>query len=548
MLIESIGQKSNNTAKAVIISKASESGYRPAYPSGIIENLNNDQLVALKKFDLFWTMMDTIDIHGYMSAAISLIGRAAVSAWFKLAKNPEFKNEATERQRKKLYSFYYSMEKDWGNIQDFYTPAYKLLIGMMYFRYFGQAAYFKVRDSKGTPIGFDHLPGLIVPNTDNRGFFKSPAFIQYPTSNPSVKVEYKAEDIIYIINPDMRGSMLGGSDIKALAEFTLPLDIYTQTSAREYMKNSSMPELIWMLPADISDEGFNAFVALLESKYMGASNTGRSPIAVQGDVDIKRIDSYPSDLPYSDSRKETRDELLSVSGTGKAMLGVSEDSGNGLSQYRRNFFEQTVLPIAKFFELAFWEQVNVREFSARGWVLKFNNPDFLTEVERSTVHMRRIQNGVYSPNDAREELGKDPREDELGEAYTDHTKGKGSSLDNPQGSPPEGREDRPDAPANTGEPTLDDQDPPRGDQHDEEPRSSMLSRDNSELIAGLREWKRFAINRVKKGWVLREFNHAFIPEDVAKVIQSYLEESKTIEEVRGIFDIVIGELEKENEW
>lgn len=409
----------------------------------------------------------------------------------------------------------------------------------MYFRYFGQTAYHKIRKN-GQVVGWDHLPGLIVPNTDSSGSFKTPGFYQFPTSDPSYKVEYKAEDIIYIVNPDLRGSMLGGTDVRALAEFTLPLDIYLQTAAREYLKNSSNPELIWMLPADISDEGFDAFVTLLEHKYSGAANMGRNPIAVQGDLKVERLDRLAQDLPYEGARNNTRDETLSVTGTGKAMLGVSDDDGNSIGQYRRNFFEQTVLPIAKFYEQAFWAQVHIRDFNARGWAMVFNNPDFLTAVEKSTVHMRRIQTGVYSPNDARRDLGEEPREG--GDEYVDQN--KKTSPQNPQGSPPEGREDRPDRPANTGEPTLDDQDPARGDQHDELPR--MISRDTSELIQGVKAWRKFAVGRFKKGWPLRPFEHSAIPEKVGNIIQRYLERAETIEEIRDIFDSIIEELENDN--
>lgn len=506
---------------------------RPTIAENDKRLLSKEQLSALEKFSLFWTMMDTVKAHGYLSAAMSLIGRSTVSAWFSISKHPEFDKLATERQRRKLYSFYYALQRDWNNIYDYTTIAQKIMVGVMYLRYFGQVAYRIVRNNAGQAVSFDHLPGFVAPNTDSAGYFKNPAFVHYPTSDVSVTVAYEdPEDIIYITNPDWSGNFAGGSDIQALASFTLPLDIYLQTAARDYLGNSAKPELIYMLPSDITDEAFDAFVAMLEAKYAGPSNVGKNPIAVQGDLKVERIDRLPSDLPYQEAREGTRKETLAVSGTGNAMLGVG-DSGD-IREQRRNFFEQTILPLVKFIEQAFYDQIHLREFLSPGWMIRFNNPDFLTAVERATVHMRYVQNGVYSPNDVREQLGMEPREG--GDVYVDPTK---QSKKNNQGSPPEGREERPDAPGEVGEPTIDDQDPPRGDQHDDESKMvPYISRDK-ELVGALRDWKRFAVSRMKRKMPVRAYSHPAISEDLTNLIQSNLAVAKSIEDVRTIFEVVM---------
>jgi hypothetical protein len=535
MVLETIGKSTSQRSGNAAIIKTPEIGFRPTYPEGVVELLTKEQLSAIKGFRDFWTMMDTVNIHGYVSASMSLIGRSVVSAWFDLAKHGVFGNKATERQKKRLYNFYYSTAKDFSNIHDFFTPAYKILIGIMYFRYFGQAAYFKVRNELGQVIDWDHLPGLIVPNTDTTGSFLNPAFIQFPTANPKDFVEYKAEDVIYIVNPDWRGSILGGTDVRSLAEFTLPLDIYLQTAAREYLGNSNIPELMFMLPPDITDEAFDAVVEMLNSKYSGARNVGKNPIAVQGDLKIERIDSLPSDLPYQEARMDTRDETLAVTGTGTTMFGIGDSDQKDMREFRRNFFEQTIIPILTFFEQALYSQVHVMEFRIPGWEVRFNNPDFLTAVERATVDMRYIQTGVDSPNDVRVRRGDEPREG--GDEYVDPT---GSSGGENQGSPPEGREDRPDRPGETGEPTIDDQDPPRGDQHDDETR--IISRDRERAAHGLRSWKKFVVGRMKRNMVVREYLHEDIPPEVSNLVNEYIEGVEDVEEIKIVFDRMIDHL------
>jgi HK97 family phage portal protein len=562
-LTKPIERKSDNIA--VIQRNVTE--FQPTFPGDIQALLKDQSNPSFQKFLLFWTMMDTIEVHGYSRAAMSAIGRSTIGAWWKLSKHEEWGSSGTERQRRRLYRFYTHQEREWDNIKDFYSLAYKLVIGAMYLRYFGQVAYEVTRNNAGKIIGFDHLTGITVPNTDDRGYFKVPAFVQYPTRDPRINTEFDSpRDIVYIINPDWKGSPLGGSDIEALTEYTLPLDIYLQTAAREYMKNSARPELIFMLPQDISDDAFNAFVAQMEAKYRGASNVGKNPIAVAGELGVKRVDELPQNLPYQDSRKDTREEVLAVSGTGGALLGISDSlSSANIRETRRQFHETTMEPLFKILEQGFYEQIHVREFNAEGWTFVFNNPDFLTAVERATVHMRNIENGIMNPNEAREELGRDPREggDFFVEVASD------PKDDEEQGSPPEGREEEPDDPSNTGEPTDDDQDPERGDQHDEEPKQflTVLSADDpalkewagpvieaedweeaeellatfeatiiGQMIEDVMAWRKFALKRFKRGRKLREFRTEHIPTEAVFIVQASLEEAHDVEEIKYIFN------------
>ena len=59
-----------------------------------------------------------------------------------------------------------SQNRQWDNIKDYQSIAYKLMIGAMYLRYFGQSAYYIVRDGSGKATVLDFLPGLVDPNVD----------------------------------------------------------------------------------------------------------------------------------------------------------------------------------------------------------------------------------------------------------------------------------------------------------------------------------------------------------------------------------------------
>lgn len=491
----------------------------------ILEDLNP----TLERFNAFWELMETVQRHGYLRAAMSVIGKSAVGAWWTLRRHSEYGNRAPKRHRRRLFDFYMGTTRNWDNIKDFYNFAYKLMIAVMYLRYFGQAAFEILRDEQGKPLGLDFLHGLVVPNVDDKGKFKTPAFVQYPTSDPSITVEFqKPTDLVYLVNPDWEGSPMGGTDIEALATYTLPLDLYLMTAARDYMKHRDRPEVVYQLAPDISAEGFDSFVKEMEARHAGASNLGRNPIAVQGEFDVKELRPLPDSLPYQESRQDARDEELAVAGVSGAKLGISDDLSNAnLRELRREFHETSLVPLFTLVEISLYEQVHVREFGISGWEFRFNTPDFLNAVERATVHMRYRMMGASSANEIRYDLGKPARTDPGGDTFVEPM---GATLDE-RGSPPEGREQEPDDPSQTGEPTDDDQDPPRGDGHDEQPEHDILSE--------LRRWKRFVLRRMIAGKPVREFNTEFVPDGVANLVREYLAQVSTVDDAAAVFDTAL---------
>jgi len=528
--IFSLQQQRNNQNVAII--RSLRNTLQVGDQAFLLEDLNP----SIRRFNEFWELMETIKKHGYIRAAMSVVGRSAVGAWWTLRRHAEYGKNAPDLHRKRLFNFYMMRSRQWDNIKDFQNVAFKLMIGIMYLRYFGQAAYEIIRDENtDLPLGLDFLPGLVLPNVDANGKFKSdgPAFIQYPTNNPSYRVEFASpRDLVYLVNPDWEGEPSGGTDIEALSTYTLPLDIYLLGAARDYMKNRDKPEVVYELAPDVSDEGFEAFVKEMQARHAGPSNMGRNPIAVQGEFKVHELRPLPDALPYQESRKETREEELAVAGVSGAKLGISEQMASAnLREMRREFHETSLVPLFTLMEIGFFEQIHQREFGMDGWEFKFNRPDFLNAVEKATVHMRYRAMGVQNANEIRYDIGLPARTDPGGDAYIEP---KGSSGAEP-GSPPEGRPVEPDDPSQTGEPTNDNQDPPRGDQHDDNTRENV--------IAELQQWKRFAIKRMKAGKRMREFYTVYIPRKIANILQGYVDNVSTHEELSELFDIAIEEVE-----
>jgi hypothetical protein len=524
-----LGSKGSEKRVAVIRGRGNEPLIQVGNQSFNLRDMNK----SLAKFYDFWDLMQTIKTHGYLRAAMGVVGRTSVGAWWTLRKHPEYdESQVKALYRKRLMRFYLFENRQWDNIKDYQSIAYKLIIGTMYLRYFGKAAFHVVRDEDGAPLGLDFLPGLVVPNVDEKGFFKDPAFTQYPTNDLTVKYEFASpRDIIYVMNPDWEGTVFGGSDIESLAEYTLPLDLYLMIAAREYMKNRDKPEVVYELAADISSEAFDTFVKEMDAKHAGAKNVGRSSIAVQGDFKVHELRPLPESLPFQESRRDARQEELAAAGVHGSKLGLTEEmSAANLREVRREFHETSMLPLFRLIELAFYEQINVREFGIKALEFKFNAPDFLTAVERATVHTRYHTIGVQNPNEIRFEIGMSPRDDELGDLYIDELTGSRGTGNLP-GSPTDGRPAEPDDPSQTGEPMMDD-DPPRGDGHDDDARSLMVDE--------LKHWKTFVEKRIKKGRKPgREFRTEHIPDDIRARLQIEADKCQTVSDVTKLFNDVI---------
>lgn len=534
-------QKRYKNGNVVVFDKAAQRS--PVIQIGEQKIRVEDLNPSLQRFNEFWELMEAIKGHGYLRAAISVVGRSAVGSWWTLVKNPEAKSDPPDLQRRRLLDFYNFKNRDWTNIKDFQNFASKLMIGVMYLRYFGQAAYEVLKDENGKPVGLDHLPGLVIPNVDSSGNFKKgkngedlPAFVQFPTKDPRTQVHFmNPMSVVYMTNPDFEGSPLGSSDIRSIADLTLPLDFYLMTAAREYMKNRDKPEVVYMLSPDLSEEGFNQFVDEVKAKQQGSSNVGKSAIAVQGEFDIKELRPLPDQLPYQESRDQAREEELAVTGVSGTKLGLSSDlSSANMKESRREFHETSMEPLFRMVEGYFYEQIHVREFDYPDWLFSFNNPDFLTLVEKATVHMRYHGMGALSPNEIRVDMGKEERTDELGDKFADELE---FEAKNPPGSEPGGREDDPDAPANTGEPTLDDQDPPRGDQHDDDTRQDALMLEP--ILNELKTYREFAIKRKRKGKTIRQFNTETLPMDVAELLHYEVVRAETVEDLGLVFDSAV---------
>jgi len=496
MIIRNFGNARSVSSKS-IGGSAQTSAMSWALKQGTARNLRSQ----------YFDLRDASRNHAYLRTAISSIGRAIIGPGFDLVKHPLYGGEGTKRQYKRLLNFYNNIDMIESDVRD--ISAKHPLSARLYktvgcFRLFGSAWWEVRRNGLDQPIGSSIIDGYVHPNIDGKGIFKSPAYLQYK-SESSGYTELGYEDVIAFMWPDFSGPAFA-TDIESLIEYTLSSDIYMLTSIRELFKNMRTPMGIWSVDKDADTQVYDTFVEQIEALYQGAKNYGKSAITSQGDIDYTPIAQSMNDVPWQKGHEMSRDETMAAAGQFVQKVGLESAQGNSLQELRREFWEQTILPITRVLSEIMWTEVHVRLFGIRGWIPQFSPPDFTTALQDASIAARYIQWGVQSPNEVRVQLNLDEKEE-----LDYHLHPSNMIMVGEQG----GAEDPVDASDEEPDP-LEENPVPPGNTPPERPD------DGHESIAELNEFKRFLLNDAKRD---KKRHRSFKAEHLSKEVVDWIEQS-----------------------
>ena len=479
-------------------------------------------------------LMDSVSEVPFLAASGGVISRGLVGPGFDIVRS-DIEVEGSKRKQKRIREFFNYVDPDQKNIKDTYGPLAKLYATAFSFRVLGHSAWEIVRDpTTGSPIGFDYIPGVVRPNIDDSGKFKTPAYVQYLRTGG---VESKAEindpaNIIYFAIPDYSGGVYL-SELLSLATYTLPSEIYAALAYKSLHENRDSPYSgFWYTPSDVDDETFERFIAMVKARYTGSRNYGKNPIIMKGEGGFKSVSLERDDAPYIEGRALNRHEISAVSGVPGAKFGGEDSASADIRELRREFYESTLRPMMSLMEEIIYRQVCIRLFDAPEWAFRFNRPDFTTAVDDASIELRRIQWGQWSPNEARASRGESPRDG--GDYYLVP---KNMDMVGPDGKP--GR------PLN--EPIDDDEGSLPPSEEDTVPETEPPVKPESEqsAIAGeLRKWRRFEL-RVLTG---KRHRRDFVPTEIPDGMYDYMLEliedaNEDPDTVACIFDDAIAVVE-----
>jgi HK97 family phage portal protein len=201
-----------------------------------------------------------------------------------------------------------------------------------------------------------------------------------------------------------------------------------------FFKNGAVPGLVLKSPNTLSDKIKERMLVSWQTRYRPDSG-GRRPLILDGGIELDKISNVNfKDLDFQNSIAENEKIILKAIGVPPILL----DSGNNanIRPNMRLYYLETVMPIIIKLNAAF-----SRYFGFEIVEDVTNIPALQPELRDSAAYYSSLVNGgIISPNEAREALGYDPREEAESIRVPANIAGSAANPDE-GGRPPEENED-----------------------------------------------------------------------------------------------------------
>lgn len=271
-----------------------------------------------------------------------------------------------------------------------------LKLSFIYFLLQGKAPWLLEKDARGKTERI-----FVVPPTQLKPTAKSESgeTTKYKYNNK----EYSAEDIIMFKNPDPNNPRNGRSHISAIRD-TAETDDNMIKWNKNLMLTGAKPSVVVEVPAQLNAEEQKILSAQFNETYGGYENANKVMILSNG-AKMNPYSIPPKDLEWIQGRQMNRDEIMSIFGVPKILLGLE-------GQYNRATAETSEMVFGKYtldpIMTMITEQLNEFLVPKFGTDLYIDFESFAPED--SELQLRWLQAGTnvwMTVNEAREELGKE---------------------------------------------------------------------------------------------------------------------------------------------
>ena len=246
-------------------------------------------------------------------------------------------------------------------------------------------------------------------------------------------VDYTPGEIIHIKDNSLHDIYRGVSRLKPALR-TMQLMTRMRNFQDKFFENGAVPGLVLKSPNTLSDKIKERMMASWQARYRPDSG-GRRPLVLDGGLEIDKISNVNfKELDFQTAIHENEKIILKAIGVPPILL----DSGNNanIRPNMRLYYLETVLPItrklnsglSRYFGFEIVEDVT-------------NVPALQPELRDSAAYYTSLVNGgIISPNEAREALGYDAREEAEDIRVPANIAGSAANPDE-GGRPPEEVED-----------------------------------------------------------------------------------------------------------
>ena len=217
-------------------------------------------------------------------------------------------------------------------------------------------------------------------------------------------IDYSPDEIIHVKENSFHDIYRGVSRLKPALR-TMQLMARMRAFQDNFFKNGAVPGLVLKSPNTLSEKIKERMMVSWQARYRPESG-GKRPLILDGGIELDKISNVNfKELDFQSAIAENEKIILKAIGVPPILL----DSGNNanLRPNMRLYYLETILPIilkvnsafSRFFGFDIEEDVT-------------NVPALQPELRDAAAYYSSLVNGgIISPNEAREALGYDPREE-----------------------------------------------------------------------------------------------------------------------------------------
>ncbi|MCF7819883.1 MAG: phage portal protein [Candidatus Pacebacteria bacterium] len=218
------------------------------------------------------------------------------------------------------------------------------------------------------------------------------------------KKEFDKDEVIFLKNYNPKNPEKGIGIIEAV-RMTAENDDYILQSNSNLLKNNARPSGFLEMEGNADTKMIKRLKKEFRKKYQGYENSYNVQL-LEGGIKFKPVTLPPKDLDFIESRKMNRDEILSIFGVPKPVLGVFEDVNRASAIAAEYVFNKwTLEPLAT--ELV--EQLNEFLVPMFGSDLWLSFEPLAKEDEEMNLKQKEISwNKWRTTNEIRESEGLDP--------------------------------------------------------------------------------------------------------------------------------------------
>ena len=217
-------------------------------------------------------------------------------------------------------------------------------------------------------------------------------------------IDYSADEVIHIKENSFHDTFRGVSRLKPAIR-TMQLMTRMRSFQDNFFQNGAVPGLVLKSPNTLSDKIKERMLLAWQNRYRPDSG-GRKPLILDGGLELDKISNVNfKDLDFQTSIADNEKVILKAIGIPPILL----DSGNNanIRPNMRLYYLETVLPIIEKLNKAF-----SRYFGFEIVEDVSNIPALQPELRDSAAYYSSLVNGgIISPNEAREALGYDLRDE-----------------------------------------------------------------------------------------------------------------------------------------